>query len=1492
MPSTSINVNLNYNATVRKALNAGQQILAQLQQMERLQAQQYILTEKLLDATTDLGNKGAQSIDKATTATKRWGTELTRIGVFANKTLASISGAINSFATQIGRVFSTFGSGFGGAGSSISGFIESFSRSITDFVGSGGFIQQLTNAVAVGAGGIVKVGAKIGQFLIQGLGTGLSQLPKVLGNLLQIGGQLGGLATGIGGAFFKAGGLAAGLFVSGIANAAGSIVGSFGTILQGITDLTAQAFGAVGEIIGQTLESSIAIVGSFADRITSVFGSLASTIGDLFGKAFTAAAAIAIPVGFKAARFRDSLSATFGVVVDELSRAGFDALVEDAKKVAVEIGISLSQVPDALFKTVSPGFKGTTETIKDFRAAAKLAAIGNVEFAQSIEATNRIIAAYGDRVGSVEDISVKLFNATRIGQLEVEDLTTNLGLVAGAAAQAGIPLNDLLTTFNLAAEVLPASRVATGLANTLKALNKPSKNAAENFADFFDAVRTSTGGVISFRRVLEELEQTGIIKDPEKFRRIFPDERGARAIVAAYQKAGEGLGEFDNRLRIVTDSAEAFNQVSDLALNTISRRFTSLGAAVISIGDTFLEKFKQPIIESLNTIIDGVGVLSQRLAGLDPSFITGFAESVANFIGTIPDRAASAAEALTKIKNVIVDSATAAKNFADEMLNFSGIVSAIADGNFGLALDEFLGSKAVEKARTFFDSLVDTAEDAFNRILTIGKSIFKGLGGLISNAFNNSPILKFLVPNGASLSDIDPAEFALQSVFGVNPIQSAASRLTQTATSGGIGAGSGAGIGAGIGAFFGPGGALLGGGIGAGIGGLIGIIRGWINSAEETKTQQDAIRDFLKQIREEVEREKELAIRRREAQEQGAAALEASRGTIAELELIQQRSKAIEEDRNKKVQQLRLAELDLYNQRDDQLKKILEFEKTYGGTVEAVTEKNIEIRTVTEITLAEERRSAEVARRIADAREKVEESLIEVEAKIEETKRELDALINPVRISLTRVGGTRATIGTSRFTDTIGGVDEGKLVDAIRKLIQALDENTAAEKAVKEALKPFNLDENLKGLNTRARVQIRRSKERRLQEQANFINSQFDSFGFSDIDGGANNGIFGFGSAGPLGAFAQALRSLSFGGGFGFRTSLPGEDRRLDDRLVRAIREATVTNPLAYRAGGREIERAVNFGLAGGGGSGEFIANLLSSLSGSGGSFLRPGDAASGRDGIIDVREFFGGGLGLRGRVRGRPDPFSGSKLGDGSINAIREAILDLADVALSGSSTKGREVIADLTRESADALKENGKTAESQLKILQEVATRLYEVLDRDRETAKADRETSERAKKSLPLRERLDELLGEADRLRTRRDGIEAEVEGLVPKVDAKGIGERVKKEEEAKRDALLKPLESINASIEEVRSEIERINAEAFAKLKDNQELFLQTFEASTTTLENIAETTAQLYEKSYEVAVKVSEAYSKLQDRQLDTLAKYRQLQEIVNRLGQTVKGKDR
>ncbi len=114
-----ISISINYSAQVNEAIKAANDIQKEFGRMSQATKDQIIKTAELTKAVKYLGDTADKELKKATAATKAWNAEMTRMGVFVNKTMASMAAAIQSFGTAIKSSLSVASGGvsgvFGGA---------------------------------------------------------------------------------------------------------------------------------------------------------------------------------------------------------------------------------------------------------------------------------------------------------------------------------------------------------------------------------------------------------------------------------------------------------------------------------------------------------------------------------------------------------------------------------------------------------------------------------------------------------------------------------------------------------------------------------------------------------------------------------------------------------------------------------------------------------------------------------------------------------------------------------------------------------------------------------------------------------------------------------------------------------------------------------------------------------------------------------------------------------------------------------------------------------------------------------------------------------------------------------------------------------------------------------------------------------------------------------------------------------------------------------
>ena len=1429
-----VNVTIDYEARVTRALAAGKQVLEQFDKLSNMQKQQVEKAAEFSKQIEQLNKTGPRAFRETGKAVSELGDQLARLGVFANKTFATMAGSIQSVGTALKGALSGVGQGAGGALGAGSSLISEFSRSLTDFIGTGGFIQKLGNAVAAGTGGLVRVGAQIGSLIIRGIGEVASTVPKLIGELTQFGGAAAGLISGVGATLFKAGGIAVGLFVSGVANAAGSVVKAFGSIFEGVTSLAVSTFSGLGNLVASALQGTIGVVSAIADRIATTIGDAVGQVADAVGKTLAGALAIALPAAFKASEFRDGLGASFGVVIDEIDKTEFERLVSGAKRVAARVGVELSQVPQALFKLVSPGFKGTAQSLLDFEAAAKLAAVGNVQLFSAIDTINQVIDTYGKRAGNAAEVSNKLFNATRLGRIEIQDLTQTLGFVAGSAEFAGIQFDELLTVINLVRRTLPASTSVLGLANAIKSLGSPSVQAARDFKEFYEAVRNADGSIKSFKVVVDEIRSRGFQVDSAAFRDLFPDERGARAIKALLSATKDDFAAYNQVLKDINGSNVAFQKTSEFALDTIAKRAQSVSTSFLSLIDAVLEKFKGPIISGFDAFAGVLQRAEDQIKKLDTTFVGTISRSVIDFVDSIPRRLSGIKEIFENVFAVIQNGARVVRQFADEQLNLTIVLRNLFSGDIETAFDALIGSRGVARIKSFFSTIKAEFLDGINFIksivLTAVSSISAAIGG-VADATPGFGLAKALTPSSLTTGSINPTELGLQTVAGVNPVQSTA----RTASSIIGGAAKGGAAGAAIGSVI-P-------GVGTAIGGTIGAIGGalieWYTTTKQIAETQKGIRDVMADIEKATRDQLALQKTRREVRGTGDA-------LVGRVDDSVSRAIAIQSEITAKINESLIA-AEPKQRRITELTSAIEETEKEIFAVKLLGYDNLEqwaeivgkTRAAAKIEQKQAERTAEVARLRAETEAGFRARIADVDAKILAAKEKVASLIKPPSDLFTRsltydvtsglaLGGGIFS-GTTRSADLSGGPAESRLINAIEALIDALESNESAQRALKDALDPKNLNENIPGLNTRARAEIRRNRRERERALAETINERFSGAPASSADAG----IFGIGGS----SSERFLRAAAFGGEAGFGAGLPGE------------------------RGGFSRDRA------------GFLGETLPRLA----------DARLprfGSTGLIDVAELLTGAPSASGRVRGRRSPFA--ELSKEEITKLRESIIELAKASeIFGKGADARKGVDTLIKTEAGRL----GPAATDSEVLSKVLDSVKQVIEFDKEDKKVSKEAADlkKAKKEL-----AGEESAKAD-LESKLKGAGDTAEARVPKVDEEGITKSAVEDATAEAKAKSDALEENKKELTAVQDELKKIADESLVEIGELQKELLVTMKDASTTMSALADTSLDIFNKFNDIGQDFLDASNILQKKIDVVYSKTSELEKSVGDMNRRLKG---
>ena len=247
---------------------------------------------------------------------------------------------------------------------------------------------------------------------------------------------------------------------------------------------------------------------------------------------------------------------------------------------SAEFGLAKEELTKGLYDALSAGVPA--DNVFDFmKTAAKAAKAGAAGVAVAVEATTRIMDAYGEAAGSATNINDKLFTAVKYGVITYEQLAEKIGSVAGVAEKAGIPFDDLLATIATASKTVNAEQLFTGIRAAIMSMAKTAEGSRlmidKGLGGALDEVARATGGTLfGLRNVITE----------------------ARALPVVLAVSGKNAEKFTENLDNMSDSAgnmmDAFGKME--STNPLSKLQKALENIMLTAGDAALQALA-PTIE-------------------------------------------------------------------------------------------------------------------------------------------------------------------------------------------------------------------------------------------------------------------------------------------------------------------------------------------------------------------------------------------------------------------------------------------------------------------------------------------------------------------------------------------------------------------------------------------------------------------------------------------------------------------------------------------------------------------------------------------------------------------------------------------------------------------------------------------------------------------------------------------------------------------------------
>ncbi|MBV2132051.1 phage tail tape measure protein [Pseudomonas sp. MAP12] len=265
--------------------------------------------------------------------------------------------------------------------------------------------------------------------------------------------------------------------------------------------------------------------------------------------------------------------AAIGTITD-MTDGQLQAMSGSVKQLSLDMGVNATASAKALYDILGSG--GTNENAMDILALSTKAAIaGMTETKTAAQVGMSMLNAYGESSDKLGQRFDQLFMTVKDGVISFEQLAQGLGSVMPAAAAAGVPIEEVLSSLSrLTVQGIQAPQAITALQGAINQLAAPSTEAAKAM----DEMGIKWNGLAGTLQQIAD-KKIGF----EAMRQIIPDSEG-RTAVLALTKDIQGLQESISSMQ---QSAGATEDAYSTMANTPQAQVERFKAAVDELQKAF-----------------------------------------------------------------------------------------------------------------------------------------------------------------------------------------------------------------------------------------------------------------------------------------------------------------------------------------------------------------------------------------------------------------------------------------------------------------------------------------------------------------------------------------------------------------------------------------------------------------------------------------------------------------------------------------------------------------------------------------------------------------------------------------------------------------------------------------------------------------------------------------------------------------------------------------
>ncbi len=255
----------------------------------------------------------------------------------------------------------------------------------------------------------------------------------------------------------------------------------------------------------------------------------------------------------EAAAFEKELSKV-ATLVDNTDQV-FGEFATSIKEMSLEFGQSKETLTKGLFDIISATIDAA-DAMDVLRAATKLSVAGFTEAGVATSAVITMMQGYSDELRDADDASDLLFATMKRGRLTVEDVASNIGVVASVAKGAGVSVEDLSASFSsVSRSGVGAQKTVVQLMSFFNMFAKSNDDAKEAAAKLGLEMKTSAiaGGklipwILKAKKGLDEM--TSSMKS-NTIKAMMPNRRAQQAFITLLLQGEKTLDDYAQALNRV-----------------------------------------------------------------------------------------------------------------------------------------------------------------------------------------------------------------------------------------------------------------------------------------------------------------------------------------------------------------------------------------------------------------------------------------------------------------------------------------------------------------------------------------------------------------------------------------------------------------------------------------------------------------------------------------------------------------------------------------------------------------------------------------------------------------------------------------------------------------------------------------------------------------------------------------------------------------------------